>query len=250
MVTWRHVQILLVVAASLSGCASFMPADPVAHQTRAVTVLPPPAAGSGPWEHQVLPGKKPSQFRAAQGQGRPALAVTSEAAASMLRAKVRVEAAELGAIRFSWRVPQLIAQADLAVRDRADSPARIILAFEGDRSKFSPRDAMLNELARSVTGEEMPYATLIYVWGNAREPGTVVRSPRTERIRKLVVESGAGRLDQWLDYERDIRADFERAFGESPGALVGIAIMTDTDNTRGRARAYYGPVTLLAPARP
>ena len=52
-------------------------------------------------------------------------------------------------------------------------------------------------------------------------------SPRSDRIRKLVVESGSARLDQWLDYERDIRADFERVFGEPPGALVGVAIMTD-----------------------
>jgi hypothetical protein len=116
---------------------------------------------------------------------------------------------------------------------------RIVLAFEGDRSRFSARRA-LSELARALTGEEMPYATLMYVWCNKREPGTVIRSPRTDRIRKLVVESGRHRLNQWLDYERDIRADYERAFGEAPGALVGIAIMTDSDNTR--SRAWYGPV--------
>jgi hypothetical protein len=31
-------------------------------------------------------------------------------------------------------------------------------------------------------------------------------------------------------------------FGEAPGALVGMAIMTDSDNTRSRAKAWYGPV--------
>lgn len=53
-----------------------------------------------------------------------------------------------------------------------------------------------------------------------------------------------GALDRWLDYERDIRADFEHAFGKEPGALVGIAIMTDTDNAGASARAWYGPVQL------
>jgi hypothetical protein len=91
----------------------------------------------------------------------------------------------------------------------------------------------------------MPYATLMYVWCNRREPGTVIRNPRTERIRKLVVESGPRRLNRWLEYERDIRADYERAFGEKPGALVGIAIMTDSDNTRSRAQAWYGPVRFV-----
>ena len=105
---------------------------------------------------------------------------------------------------------------------------------------------MLSELALALTGEPMPYATLMYVWGNHRPAGSVIVNSRTDRIRKLVLESGPERLGRWLDYERDIRADYEKAFGEAPGALVGIAIMTDTDNTRQQTRAWYGPVTLLA----
>ena len=91
----------------------------------------------------------------------------------------------------------------------------------------------------------MPYATLMYVWCNLDQPGSVLVNPRTDRIRKLVMESGPGKLSQWLDYERDIRADFVKAFGEPPGALVTMAIMTDTDNTRSTAQAWYGPVRLV-----
>ena len=78
-----------------------------------------------------------------------------------------------------------------------------------------------------------------------RRTATWWSSPRTDRIRRLVVESGAARLDRWLDYERDIRADYEHAFGEPPGALIGIAVMTDSDNTGTRTNAWYGPVRLL-----
>ena len=88
----------------------------------------------------------------------------------------------------------------------------------------------------------------MYVWCNKREPGTLITNARTDRVRTIVVESGPKKLGQWLDYERNIRADFERAFGEAPGALVGIAIMTDSDNTRSTTRAWYGPVS-LAPRR-
>ncbi len=79
----------------------------------------------------------------------------------------------------------------------------------------------------------------------ARAVGSVVVNPRTDRIRKLVVESGSARLKQWLDYERDIRADFRAVFGEEPGPLIGVALMTDSDNTQSEARAWYGPVELL-----
>ncbi|MEY4265970.1 MAG: hypothetical protein RIS90_505 [Pseudomonadota bacterium] len=132
----------------------------------------------------------------------------------------------------------------MAQRDADDSPVRVVLVFEGDRSKFSMKNAMLSELAQAMTGEPMPYATLMYVWCNTRAPGSVIINPRTDRIRKLVLESGDGRLNQWLDYQRDIAADFEAAFGEPPGALLGVGIMTDSDNTRSKAQAWYGPVTL------
>jgi hypothetical protein len=126
---------------------------------------------------------------------------------------------------------------------------RLVLAFEGDRSRLSPRDHMLSELARAITGEDMPYATLMYVWSSHHAPGTVLKSSRTDRIRKLVLESGPNRLNRWLDYERDIRADFVQAYGEEPGRLIAVGIMTDTDNTRASTQAWYGPV-VLGPAAP
>ena len=197
------------------------------------------------WTHLPFPGKRPTEFRPVRVDGRDAVAARAEASASMLRQKLRLEPQQLAGLRFSWRVPALIAGADLALRDKDDTPVRVVLAFDGDRRRLSQRDAALSELARAITGEDMPYATLMYVWSGTRAAGTVVASPRTDRIRRLVVESGAARLDRWLDYERDIRADYEHAFGEPPGALIGIAVMTDSDNTGTRTHAWYGPVRLL-----
>jgi len=51
-------------------------------------------------------------------------------------------------------------------------------------------------------------------------------------------------LGRWLSYERDIKADFRTAFGEAPGPLMGVGLMTDTDNTKASTRVVYGPVTL------
>ncbi len=163
----------------------------------------------------------------------------------MLRQTIRVEPGDLSHLTFSWKVPALIPGANMTERETDDSPVRVLLAFEGDRSTFSAKNAMLSELAHVLTGEPMPYATLMYVWGNERPVGSVIINPRTDRIRKLVLESGPAHLGRWLEYERDIRADYEKAFGEAPGALVGIGIMTDTDNTQQQTQAWYGPLTLL-----
>jgi hypothetical protein len=234
----------LLPALLLAACAPLPPAaaPELADSPWALQSQGP--AATQPWSHQSLPGKTPTQFKYVRIDGRDAIAVDAKSSASMLRQNLRVDPADLGHLRFSWKVPALMEDADLASRDKDDASVRLVLVFEGDRRRFSARDAALSELARALTGEEMPFATLMYVWCNRREPGTVITSPRTDRIRKLVVESGRAHLNEWRDYERDIRADYQRVFGEAPGALVGMAIMTDSDNTRSRARAWYGPVTV------
>ncbi len=253
---WTGIKsaVALVVMLQLLACGSIKPSPVEMAPEEFVSATPWAAAAlssesaavSAPvpvWKHHSLPGKRPNQFRYVRKDGRDAMAATSRSSASMLRKVIRIEPGELDAVRFSWKVPELIAQADMALREADDSPVRVVLMFEGDRSTFSAKNAMLSEMARALTGEELPYATLMYVWCNTRPAGSVMLNARTDRIRKLVVESGTSRLQQWVDYERNIRADYEKAFGEAPGALVGIGIMTDSDNTRSATQAWYGPVT-------
>ena len=214
---------------------------PIAPQNQALYSSP---AEKPHWQHYKLPGKQASEYAFARVDGRNTMAAKAVSSASLLRQNVRIALDELAHIKFSWKVPELIAMADLAVRDLADSPASVVLVFEGDRGRFSAKNAMLSELAQLVSGEPLPYATLMYVWCNTRAPGSVIISPRTDRIRKMVVESGSKNLNRWMDYERNIRADFEKAFGEPPGALLGVGIMTDSDNTHTTTRAWYGELRL------
>ncbi len=196
------------------------------------------------WEVVTLPGKLRTAFTLDKRHDRSALQAEARSSASMLRQRLSIPADQLGRLQFQWQVESLIAAADMSVRETEDSPVRLILAFEGDRSRFSPKNAMLNELTRALTGEELPYATLMYVWSNQHPVDSVIINPRTDRVRKWVLESGPTGLNQWRTHDRDIRADFEKAFGEPPGALVALAIMTDTDNTATHVRAWYGDIHL------
>lgn len=196
------------------------------------------------WTPVLLPAKLRTAFQLEKHDQRIAVQADAQSSASMLRQKLNVPPDQLGRLQFQWQIDSLIAQADMGDRDSEDSPVRLILAFEGDRSRFSAKNAMLSDLTEALTGEPLPYATLMYVWCNHRPVESVIVNPRTDRVRKLVMESGAAHIKQWRQYERNVRADFEKAFGEPPGALVGIAIMTDTDNTRSHAKAWYGDIRL------
>lgn len=236
---------MLIIALGLSACA-------VPRQVSTPSVMTKPLDGAltfspqntAQWEPVLLPGKMRTAFKLDKRDQRVALQAHAESSASMLRQRLKVPAEQLGRLQFQWQIEQLIQGADMAERDVEDAPVRLILAFEGDRSRFSAKNAMLSDLTEALTGEPLPYATLMYVWCNHRPVGTVIVNPRTDRVRKMVVESGQANVNQWRHYERDVRADFEKAFGEAPGALKGMAIMTDTDNTRTNARAWYGNIVL------
>lgn len=196
------------------------------------------------WDLVKIPGKVTTQYSVVRLSNRSALMASATSSASMLRKDLRIEPANLNRLIFSWQVQKLIEGADMAHRDHDDSPVRLVLAFDGDRSLFSQKNAMLSELSHALTGRPMPYATLMYVWSNHHSVESVIHNPRTDRIRKIVVESGAHRLKEWASYERNIRQDYEKAFGDPPGALIGIGLMTDSDNTRSHAQAWYGPIRL------
>lgn len=46
-------------------------------------------------------------------------------------------------------------------------------------------------------------------------------------------------------HQRDLTADYKRAYGEAPGEVIGIALLTDTDNTKSETRAIYGDIELV-----
>jgi len=229
----RSVKLLSVAVVALAGCAS-PPPQPAG-----------PAAGAinGPgWQAVLLPGKEPTRYAWGEKDGRPALSAASDRSASMWRRKVDVPANALGELSFSWWVEELVPDANVAEQDREDAPARVLLAFGGNVSTLPQRTRMMFELAEALTGEPPPYATLMYVWDGSAPVGSVIINPRTDRVRKIVVDSGPEHLRSWREHRRDVVADFRKAFGEDPGPLQAIAVMTDTDNTRSRARAWYGPV--------
>lgn len=231
-----------LMLATLQGCSSLPPQEKVTSQGNQTAWQP---EDQMKWDAVKIPGKVATQYSVVRVSNRSALMANAMSSASMLRKDLRIEPDNLNALSFSWQVKKLIAGADMAHRDHDDSPVRLVLAFDGDRSLFSPKNAMLSELSHALTGQPMPYATLMYVWCNHRPVESVIQNPRTDRIRKIVVESGDARLNQWNVYERNIRADYERAFGEPPGALMGIGLMTDSDNTRSHAQAWYGPIQLI-----
>jgi hypothetical protein len=226
--------LLLFPALGLVGCMR-------SHQQ----LVPNASSSQDGWHEVPLPGKHATRYAQVRKDGREVVHARAQSSASMWRRKVDVPAERLGQARWAWRVDRLNPQASVADVDLEDAVARVIFAFDGDRSRLSARNRAMFDLAQALTGEAPPYATLMYVWETRKPLDSVVVNPRSDRIRKLVVDSGPEHLGKWRVHQRDLVADYERVFGEKPGPLMAIGKMTDADNTRASAEAWYGPIELL-----
>jgi hypothetical protein len=238
--TWCGFSLALF---ALMGCSHIPPSGVVHQPSTEPGAQIWRSADKAKWREVRFPGKSATTYTPVNLDGQAWLRADAQSSVSMLRQKIDPNLGPYSRIRFSLVVEQPLMTADVARQDREDSPARIILAFDGDRSEFSARESALSELSHLMTGEPMPYSTLMYVWCPKREVGSVVHNPRVDRIRKVVVAGPSGGQSHHL-IDRDIRADYEKAFGRPPGRLIGIAIMTDSDNTQGQARALYGPIVM------
>jgi hypothetical protein len=105
-----------------------------------------------------------------------------------------------------------------------------------DALPFWERQKM--RLARSLSGEALPAATLCYVWDPTLPAGTLLPNAYTPRLRWIVLRGQGEALGTWQEERRDLRADFLRAFGDEarePPPLAALAVGADADNTGGRS---------------
>lgn len=150
-------------------------------------------------------------------------------------------------LRWRWRLDQPLRGTDLRRREGDDSPLKVCALFDMPLAKLGLIERNGLRLARGVSGEKLPSATLCYVWDAALAPGTLLPNAYTSRVRLIVVNSGEQHLGQWVSHTRDLAADFQRAFGEESDILPplqAVLVGGDSDNTGGHSLGWVGDVTL------
>ncbi len=195
--------------------------------------------------YRLTPYKKNTIYRLENYQGRTVLSANAKMSASGLAVKLRPRTAQYLWLQWDWKAVGAIPGADNSQRQNDDAPLRIMVAFDGNKSKLSLKDKMAFEMANLLSGQEMPYATLMYVWSGKSPINTVIESAHTSRIKMIVVDSGWENIGVWRKHSRDLSADYKMAYGENPGDVIGIALLTDTDNTNSETRAIYGDIELI-----
>lgn len=204
--------------------------------------LRPGATNIPDWEpYVVLSGNRRTEYRPVEMDGQVVLGADAPEGGSGLFRKIHIDLRRHPVMEFRWRVPRSAGSASGA--SRLSPPVRVSVAVDGDPARLEVEDRVKLRLAKALTVHGLPYASLLYVWLNSGEVESVVHSPHTDRVRMIVVESGEAHLDQWISIRRNVLEDYRRAFGEEPGHIVAIGLMTDVGDDGSRRSAFYGDIT-------
>jgi len=204
------------------------------------------APGAPGWKEWTFSSfKSPTRYEFVEDSGTVVVKAKADRSASGLRHALKIDPVEYPLLTWRWKVNELIESADNTRKEAEDSPVRILVTFDGDLDKLSLSDRLVFDNIYLLTGRRMPYATLVYIWENRARKNAIIPNLHTARIKMIVAESGREGLGHWQKITRNIVDDYRKAFGEAPGMITSVGIMTDTDNTGMKAEALYGDIRFL-----
>lgn len=230
----------------------------MAWQAAAAQGLTPLTTGPGgalpsAWQVITLPKiPRHTTYEVVDIDGRRAVKASADGSYANVLHPLDFDAAGTPILRWSWRVDQFPAGSDLSIKRGDDLALKVCVLFDLPLDRLSFLDRLKIELGRRLFRLDLPAATLCYAWDRTLAPGTWLPNVYTDRVRMLVLRSGAaGQQGTWFDERRDLRADFAQAFGaEAEGGMpriTAVGFATDADNTGSRALAYLGDISFAAP---
>ena len=187
---------------------------------------------------------KQTQYTVVKDGETMVIKAASEASASGLTKEVQIDPREYPIVRWRWKVENLLKHSDVRRKDGDDYPARLYITFAYDPDKVGFTKKLKYKAGRALFGD-IPIAALNYIWETTTPVGTIIENAYTDFAQMIVVESGPEKVGRWVTEERNIYEDYKKAFGDEPSMINGVAIMSDTDNTKERVTAYYGDITFV-----
>jgi len=196
------------------------------------------------WEEIKFSKTKPTDYRLMEDEGRVVVQAQSEGTASGLIKEVDINPELYSTLSWNWKIDQVLEKGDVNKKKGDDFAARIYITFDYDAKNLPFGERIKYRALRLLGYRDIPLRAINYVWSNKVPVGTMVPSAYTNWVTMIAVQSGNENTNTWQFENRNVYEDYIAAFGEEPGNITGIAIMTDTDNTKESAMAYFGDITV------
>ena len=118
-------------------------------------------------------------------------------------------------------------------------------------ARSDERKSSINDSALAVyavfPGSPVSVKSLKYVWSRVVPVGThLTSSAGNTQVR--VLRTGTDKAGQWVEEQANVRDDYRKYFGVSDVPRpVGIAVLTDSDDTKSTAQGDYASFRVCKP---
>ena len=148
------------------------------------------------------------------------LKAVADNAASGLGKEVKIDLNKTPFINITWKIEKDLPWIKENTKKGHDFAARVFAVKKTGATPLSNR-------------------AINYVFSSNNEIGFSSPSPYTKKSIDNVLASTKKNLNEWVTVKANVKEDFKRFHDLDVNELDGLAIMSDTDNSKMKAIAYY-----------
>lgn len=173
------------------------------------------------WEKQVFSGE--TSYELFKIDNRQVLKAFSKESASGLVREIEVDLTRAPYMNWSWKIDSVLNNVEEKQKSGDDYAARVYVVISDGLFFWQTR-------------------ALSYAWASKQPKGSSWPNAFTDKATMVAVESGEGLAGEWVEEKRNILDDIRNLLGIDATRVDAVAIMTDTDNSKQTATAYYGNI--------
>ena len=154
------------------------------------------------------------------------LKAESHSSASGLFKAQRIDLLKTPYLNWRWRIENNLGDINEQRKSGDDYSARIYIVVDAGWAFWKTK-------------------AINYVWSSQAEKGKIWPNAFAGTNAMMIsLRTSSDKQGVWYNEKRNILIDLKQQFGEDIRYIDAIALMTDTDNAKGDAIAYYGDIYL------
>ncbi|MDC2984143.1 DUF3047 domain-containing protein [Candidatus Pelagibacter sp.] len=148
------------------------------------------------------------------------LKAIADNAASGLGKEIKIDLNKTPFINITWKIEKDIPGIDETAKKGHDFAARVFVIKKTGATALSNR-------------------AVNYVFSSNQDIGSNSPSPYTKKSVDNVLATTKKNLNEWVTVKANVKEDFKKFHNLDVNELDGIAIMSDTDNSKKKSITYY-----------
>tara|TARA_B100001996_G_scaffold378083_1_gene361659 strand:- start:200 stop:841 length:642 start_codon:yes stop_codon:yes gene_type:complete len=164
--------------------------------------------------------KKKTKYTLGSNENGNYLKAEAEGVASGLGIEKKINLLKTPYINITWKVEKDLSGIDELSKKGHDYAARVFVIKKTGSTALSNR-------------------AINYVFSSNEPINKFWKSPFTKKSTDYVLSTTINNFDEWVTVKSNVREDFKKIYNLDVDEIDGVALMTDTDNSKKLAIAYY-----------